>query len=574
MTSHLPLQFLFLTFLTGLFSVSPAPAAQPEVDQEAQRPVAWVFDHADRWTGRQGAADLLETAGFEVRPLPLNQSPWELEGLIFIASFASEDPRYAPYMAEYADDLYNFVDKGNLLVQMTQADQTEAQPPFLPTTHTAGRIDSDFKEAFVITDNPLLEDVPLDGKRLDVTGDRTVWETFNDQSGFEVILAGDAFGQFPALMEGAYGQGRIVLSALAFDKVGEVEEEGQFNVAPERWVDFNKEFFRNLRDHTLAVRARGTEALSVTPSPTKGGFVEGSWTLAVLPDTQVYSLRVPGLFDLQTDWVLRNAGRLDVKYVLHLGDIVNNNTAMEWERARAAMSRLDGKVPYAMVPGNHDYGPSGDASTRHTLMNDYFPFDKLSSFEGFGGAMEEGKLDNTWHLFEAGGREWIILALEWGPRDETIEWANQVMADHPDRVGILVTHAYMNNNDRRYDHTDTEHPQHYNPHDYRTPGGVNDGQELWDKLVSKHDFAFTLNGHVLGDGTGYLASKNDTGTTTHQMLSNYQMRQLGGEGYLRIFEFFPDGQTVRIHSYSPLYDRYLLDPDQQMTLKLDQPRTK
>jgi len=553
-----------------LFAVVPSAAvAQPG-------PTAYVFDHADPWTGRENAAAKLEAAGFDVRPLPLDRTPRGLEGLIFIASFASDHPAYAGYMREYADDLYNFVDEGNLLVQMTQADQAESKVPFLPTTHSATRRDDDFDRAYVITDNPLLEGAPLVGegreRRLARAGTRTVWEAFVDQGGFEVILAADPFGQFPALMEGAYGQGRIVLSALPFDKAGPADaaksESPDFATG---WDAFNAAFFNNLREHAINVKARNTRALTVTPSPKDGGFVDGSFVLAVLPDTQVYSLRVPGMFHLQTDWIANNAERLNIVQVLHLGDLVNNNTAGEWENARAAFARLDGVVPYAIVPGNHDYGPSGDASTRDTLMNEYFTFDQHASQPNFGGAMEEGKLDNTYHTFSAGGRDWIVIALEWGPRDATIAWANRVMARHPDHTGILITHAYMNNNDFRYDHADTGRPQDYNPHHYRTPGGVNDGEELWQKLVSKHDFAFTFNGHVLGDGTGYRADTNDAGTTTHQMLSNFQMRALGGEAYMRLLEFLPDGETVRVRSYSPLFDRYLLEPDQQFTLGLSPP---
>ncbi len=36
-----------------------------------------------------------------------------------------------------------------------------------------------------------------------------------------------------------------------------------------------------------------------------------------------------------------------------------------------------------------------------------------------------------------------------------------------------------------------------------TGDDVNDGEELWDKLVSKHEnFILTLNGHVTQDGLG------------------------------------------------------------------------
>ena len=63
------------------------------------------------------------------------------------------------------------------------------------------------------------------------------WETFASQGGFEVVLAGNNNANNAALMEGAYGQGRIVLAAMAPDKpIGAGPERDQFNQA----------FFRNL----------------------------------------------------------------------------------------------------------------------------------------------------------------------------------------------------------------------------------------------------------------------------------------------------------------------------------------
>ena len=297
-------------------------------------------------------------------------------------------------------------------------------------------------------------------------------------------------------------------------------------------------------------------------------FAPAEWRLAVLPDTQVYSLNHPGVFSLQTDWIRRNARSMSFEYVLHLGDLVNNNTDREWDRAATALNELNDAVPYAVVPGNHDYGPSGDASTRDTLMNNYLDIEHCFRMPTFGGAMQDRKLDNTYHLFEAGGREWIVIALEWGPRDSTIDWANEVMAAHPGRSGILITHAYMNNNDFRYDINDQQRPQAYNPHHYSTPGGVNDGEELWNKLVRKHRFELVFNGHVLGDGTGYRVDTTDLGNACHQMLSNFQMRTLGGEAYMRVLEFMADGHTVHVRSYSPLHDRFLTTPDQNFTINL------
>jgi hypothetical protein len=305
------------------------------------------------------------------------------------------------------------------------------------------------------------------------------------------------------------------------------------------------------------------------PGPSLPLFVEGSTTFVVLPDTQYYSLRFPGVFSSQTKWIARNAIDRNIAYVFHLGDLVHYNKESEWKRASAAMAELDGIVPYGLVTGNHDYGPSGDASTRETLFNQWFSFDDTELMPSFGGAYEAGKLDNSFHLFDAGGHAWVALLLEWGPRDEVVEWANDVMGLYADRLGILVTHAYLNHNDRRYDHNDDIYPQAYNPHWYGTPGGVNDGEELWQKLVRQHRFVLTLSGHVLGDGTGYLASVDDHGRVVHQMMSNYQHRELGGEGYLRLLELEPDGRTMHVRTYSPWYDQYLTAADQDFTIELD-----
>jgi hypothetical protein len=329
----------------------------------------------------------------------------------------------------------------------------------------------------------------------------------------------------------------------------------------------------------LAAVAAGQPQATPAPAPAAAPevaaqpFTPGAWTIVLLPDTQHYSRKYPGLFTAQTGWIVANRERLDIRFVVHLGDVTDTNSPREWRNARDSMSLLDGVVPYSIIAGNHDHGPGGNASTRDTLLNEYFDFKSHAAQPTFGGALEDGRLENTYHLFEAGGRQWIVLCLEWGPRDRAIQWADSVMERHKDRTGILVTHAYMNNNDLRYDHTDAANPQTYNPHHYKTPGPVNDGEELWQKLVRRHDFAMTLNGHVLGDGAGYLASPNDHGRVVHQMLSNFQMRELGGEGYLRLLEFQPDGITVRIKSYSPVFDRFLTTPDQQFEIRLPTPAT-
>jgi hypothetical protein len=140
---------------------------------------------------------------------------------------------------------------------------------------------------------------------------------------------------------------------------------------------------------------------------------------------------------------------------------------------------------------------------------------------------------------------------------------------------ILITHAYMYFDDTRYNWYAKGTAQSWNPYTYGSasdPGGTNDGEDLWTKLVKIHpNFVMVFNGHVLNDGLGRLSSTNDFGNVVHQMLVNYQMKALGGEAFLRLVEFLPDGKTVQVKAFSPLYGTYKTDPQNQFILTLQPP---
>ncbi|MEW6203158.1 MAG: glycoside hydrolase family 3 C-terminal domain-containing protein [bacterium] len=309
---------------------------------------------------------------------------------------------------------------------------------------------------------------------------------------------------------------------------------------------------------------------------TSSGSKMEKFSIVILPDTQVYSEKYPEIFAAQTQWIVEHKDEMNIAFVLHEGDIVNNNTAAEWENARDAMMLLDGVVPYALAVGNHDMGTRGVADSRDTtLFNTYFPLSRYSALPTFGGVFEEDKMDNCYHLFIAGGADWLILALEFGPRDQVLEWANNVMALHRDRRAIILTHAYLYN-DNTLHGSKTDH--HWTPSSYgitNLPGGANNGVGIWNKLVSQHkNINFVFSGHVLNSGVGRLVSIGNNGNKIYQMLANYQMIKNGGNGYLRIVEFDPANSEVRVKTYSPLLNQYfkrdkILSPHLDKYLKLD-----
>ena len=113
-----------------------------------------------------------------------------------------------------------------------------------------------------------------------------------------------------------------------------------------------------------------------------------SFTIAVLPDTQNYSEKYPQHYLTQTRWIVENQAKRNIVAALHLGDITNNNKPAEWTNAVAAMQVLDGKVPYVLCPGNHDYSQGGSCKDRTTLLNQYFPIEKQKQQTTFGGVYD------------------------------------------------------------------------------------------------------------------------------------------------------------------------------------------
>jgi hypothetical protein len=79
-----------------------------------------------------------------------------------------------------------------------------------------------------------------------------------------------------------------------------------------------------------------------------------------------------------------------------------------------------------------------------------------------------------------------------------------------------------------------------------------------------------LNGHVGGDGLGYLESTGDHGNTVYQMLLNTQFEANAGNGWLRVLEFLNDGKTVRARTYSPFLTLSRTDVANQFEFEISQ----
>jgi hypothetical protein len=344
---------------------------------------------------------------------------------------------------------------------------------------------------------------------------------------------------------------------------------------------------------------------SCTAKPQAETAAARAWSMAVIPDTQYYvrNDQDAPLFTEITQWLVDHREELNLQLVLHVGDIVDRNETKQWDYAKASMQVLDGKLPYVLAVGNHDLGRN--SSDRSTMLNDHFSLsDNPLNAAIFGGSFEEGRLENAWYRFGYGNRDYVIFSLEFGPRAEVVAWANQVAAAHGDASFILVTHEFVDQESTLFSDDGmarrTTRASKNSPYSYgiSKQTQVHSGQELWDAFVGRYsNFELVFNGHYKAfEKTGptpadvkelwkdlaasYRLDTYADGRVVHQMLFNAQWAPRGGEGWVRLLEFQPDGETVHVKTVSPYLMRTAEDPtaaqktgaDMQFTLTLSPPK--
>ncbi len=278
------------------------------------------------------------------------------------------------------------------------------------------------------------------------------------------------------------------------------------------------------------------------------------FSVVLLPDTQYYSLRFPERYDAQTEWVRAQAAERNIRFVIHLGDIVHLNTNREWKNANRAMSILDGHVPYSMVPGNHDMPFRAGRLFRNTgRFNRLFGSWRYEDEPWYGGNLD-GRNDNNFCFFSGGRHQYLVLSLEFAPSDFALNWANRTIAAHPNHRVIVATHAYLRRNGERYTSLDKQ---------YGVSG--NSGEAMWHKLLCHHRNIFmVVCGHAAG--VAYRQSEGLRGNLVHELLTNYQQLENGGNGWLRILEFAPRENIIRVTAHSPVLGQTNLHPRQTFSI--------
>jgi hypothetical protein len=296
-------------------------------------------------------------------------------------------------------------------------------------------------------------------------------------------------------------------------------------------------------------------------TPTNSG---PDFTLVALPDTQFYASSLnggsPAIFRAQTDWIVSNRLARNIAFVTQLGDCVQNGDNggddAEWRAATNALYRLENPlltllpdgIPYGVAVGNHDQSPVGAATGASFFYNLYFGTQHFLPFPYYGGNYSTNN-DNHYELFSAGGLDFVVVHLEYdtgaaSTNAPVYAWANGVLQAHAARRAIVVSHHIVNS-------------------------GFNatfsaQGQAMYDALKANTNLFLMLSGHV-SPPEGQRTNVFD-GRTVWAVMSDYQGRANGGDGWLRLYEFSPSNNVIRAQTYSPWLDQFETDADSRFDI--------
>ena len=288
---------------------------------------------------------------------------------------------------------------------------------------------------------------------------------------------------------------------------------------------------------------------------------EYEYVIAFLPDIQYMTQNYPGSLKIMVDYLVENGKKRNIEYIIGLGDITNSNSQREWNTIIRQTNRLNGYIPYSLVPGNHDGVNSGSKAlldNAYATKTGYY----YQHIAANGGFFNEDSVRNTYLTFTVGEVDYLIINLDFGTTDDILAWAGGVLEAHPNHRAILATHGYLNADGTTLDSNDYASPDEYD-------SSLNSGEALWEKLVSKYEnIAMIVSGHMHHDSVVVTPREGDAGNIVYQILMDPQStcKKLGGMGTLGLMYFTADGNHAKVEYYSTVFDKYFAESNK--TIKL------
>ncbi|HOP10740.1 MAG TPA: metallophosphoesterase [Oscillospiraceae bacterium] len=311
------------------------------------------------------------------------------------------------------------------------------------------------------------------------------------------------------------------------------------------------------------------------------------FSVVILPDSQRYvedgyrEERI-GCLQKQTDWILENREKENIKFVSHVGDYVHHRESVTERRAFfEVFDRLTGIVPFGICAGNHDllFGERSkevldgrgkvfgceifDQPNVRRVRDAFFSQEKYQKYDYWIDSCND--CQSNAQKFEALGQEYVIVHLEFSPSDHTVDWADGILKKYADIPAIITTHNFITPEEEFGVTTRNSRLSSYQEN--MAGEGDNAGTDILEKLVIPNQNVFmVLCGHFADQR--FVTLKNE-GREIYAMLSDYELEKpYYGNGWMRVLRFFPKQNRVSVSTYSPFLDEYKTDNKNKFDFKM------
>ena len=285
------------------------------------------------------------------------------------------------------------------------------------------------------------------------------------------------------------------------------------------------------------------------------------YVIAFIPDMQYMTQNNPTGLQTMITWLVENGKSKNIQYIIGLGDITNSNAQREWSTVVRQTNKLNGYIPYALVPGNHDVL----LNSRQELFNKTYAVKTgyyYKQVDTTGGFFDPESVRNTYMTFSVGEIDYIIIVLDFGATDDILAWAGEILDAHPNHRAILATHGYLNSDGTTLDSNDYASPDEYD-------SVLNSGEATWQKLVSKHEnIDMIVSGHMSHDTIVVTPREGDAGNTVYQILMDPQStcKKLNSLGAVGLMYFTADGNHAKVEYYSTVHGLYFAESNKNILL--------
>lgn len=245
------------------------------------------------------------------------------------------------------------------------------------------------------------------------------------------------------------------------------------------------------------------------------------------------------------DWVYamhRKGYQIDA--ILQTGDLTNNDERWQYEVFEYYTKKVAEQVLYVPIIGNHDYswGDNSIISDHYnTLFSDYTKF--TNTQEHVVAYYEQGRMENIIVRTNVQGRTFYILAIEFGPRPDVLQWASAFVSTHPNDSFLLMTHEYLSRNGERVKDGGSDGLRQFAGQPASSP------ETIWQQLIYHNDnIRCVLCGH--NGFSQRIFTPNAAGREVPQLLFNLQYLPHGGDGYIMVWELPKGSRTIKARTIS------------------------